>query len=1154
MVFIGNQTSCWAAKPTEPFDYAMAQGFNAFEWFPDKKPGIGWDENDLPSPARSNIREIARTHGIRLSVHARWQANPLTPESQDLFSKDVELARDLGAVLLNIHLVHESGLPAFVQAIASLIAQTSEAGLQLAIENTPHHSPEQFNELFGLLQELPSLATGHVGMCLDIGHANLSSATLNDYLGFYDRLGPKVPIIHAHLHENWGDSDSHLPLFTGPAARDDSGIRGLVKRLKQRGFSGSLILEQWPQPPSLLNNARDRLLALWGPKAKLERQAKPAGQRAPEETVQVPGGGDLMSELVAGDRRSHSWREKLELVRGLLARDKPGLTADDLVQIAIYLRFLGTGQIACAEDGRHFRPAHHAKLASQIHERLAGLRTPQNEFILRKIYPWLPSSAATFQRPEPLTRIRDIAHRNDIDSELKREIKTRLQNKLHRCAGPEDLATSTELLRRFTSEGASYPAEFVEQFKIFHQELKEFFNAHSLEERLGALFEVADAGLQELITRFLHKKDKTGLKDQLALMRHLTELRRAFATRLAQSSEPSVQEFILSDIALEDFAFALLSQIINSCENAGEEIAGKSRMEALILSLRNLALSGVEPPESGAVGSELQAWADCPSEGRREMLRRRASLLRCRRLAEEFGARTVALFSGKVEELGRALKIDEHAVRVFSEADIRSHLVFQVSKLSDALLQELRKRLKLQPWDVLVPGTAVGETRALGSLDDWNRTSDRPSVLLLRNATGDEEIPKQVAGIALAHEMPHLAHLSVRARQAGVVFATCEDSLEFERLQSLNGKEICFSAQPDKVAWEIRDGKEMLKAAASERSVRVPEVRLASEPSWIALEKVTTDLAGGKAYGARRLTELAQDPKAGFHAPSGLAVPFGVLEAALNANPAISAEYRDLVKWLNRSEPTEFKTGIERARELIKSVKVSDAISAEVKHKFGQKSGLVVRSSANCEDLEEFAGAGLYQSVLNVPPTGVASAILDVWSSLWTQRAAESRRSAKVPHEQAHMAVLVQELVDPEFSFVLHTANPITQNRRELYAEVVVGLGETLASAAAAGSPYRLTCDKESGSVTLLTFANFSQAARPAHKGGLSRETLDYTKIELSGEFGVLEKLGEQLASVGSFVERALNGPQDIEGAVVQGVVYLVQARAQQGLSVPNVP
>src|SRR5262249_34802802 len=153
--------------------------------------------------------------------------------------------------LLNIHLSHERGVAAFVSAIEPLLARTAASGLLLAIENTPHHWPELFNELFSMLQNRRG-----VGMCLDIGHANLCSATRNDYLGFVDRLGAHVPIIHAHLHENWGDSDSHLTLFTGPSARNDAGIRGLLKRLQHRNFSGSLILEQWPEPPTLLVQAR----------------------------------------------------------------------------------------------------------------------------------------------------------------------------------------------------------------------------------------------------------------------------------------------------------------------------------------------------------------------------------------------------------------------------------------------------------------------------------------------------------------------------------------------------------------------------------------------------------------------------------------------------------------------------------------------------------------------------------------------------------------------------------------------------------------------------------------------------------------------------------------------------------------------------------
>jgi phosphoglucan,water dikinase len=46
----------------------------------------------------------------------------------------------------------------------------------------------------------------------------------------------------------------------------------------------------------------------------------------------------------------------------------------------------------------------------------------------------------------PMTRIRDIAHRNDIPKDMKLAIKHRLQNKLHRCAEPSDLKTCEELI------------------------------------------------------------------------------------------------------------------------------------------------------------------------------------------------------------------------------------------------------------------------------------------------------------------------------------------------------------------------------------------------------------------------------------------------------------------------------------------------------------------------------------------------------------------------------------------------------------------------------------------------------------------------------------------------------------------------------------
>jgi phosphoglucan,water dikinase len=1270
MIYVGNQTS-FAVSPLEPFAYAVANGFNAFEWFPDKKPDAGWDERDLDQERRRAIRETAGLHGMRLSVHARWQANPSHPEAYPLLWKDMELAQDLGAALVNLHLYPETGPAAYVLAITPLVRHAAEAGLQVSIENTPSTSPEDFNELFARMRGLGFLTTRRVGMCLDIGHANLCAATRNRYLDFLDRLDPQVPILHLHLHENWGDADTHLPLFTGPAQRDDAGIRGLVERLTRRGFSGSIILEQWPQPPSLLNQARDRLLDLFaqpasgpsehippappsGPGSELSKeerralsdagtpshapsardprpadvrlplnqgpssppnQPEPTGDESkgaadesdaagepPARSSSEPGdGGDFTDKLIAADKRARSWREKLAAVRQLLAAPEspPGRqsplantqfsSTSRLVDLAIYLRFLGTGQIRCEEDGRHFRPAHHARLALQIRERLAHMTTPATAFIARQIYPWLPSSAQTFQRAEPLTRIRDIAHRNDIPQELKREIKTSLQNKLHRCAGPEDLATSTALLERITAPEAGYAPDFVEQFKVFHRELQEFFNAGSLEDRLNALLPKAGETERALIASFLQKKGGAAATETLAAFSSLTDLRGCLRREMERQPVSEKQDRLLADIGLEDFAFVLASQLVNALETTRETSAepqgrlsaggrplderGAAQaglLELLALTLRNLELSGIQTEECAALQSELRSWRKAfdPAD-REQLLRLKATIERSRRLAEDYSRRILELFSPQVERLGRALGVTEPSIRYFCEAEIRSHLVFQLSKLASTGLRRLRTQLALPAWDVLVSGQACGRLRAANRIDfeSAEALASEPILLVLKQASGDEEIPKKVSCIVLEHDLPHLSHLAVRARQAGVVFAVCEEAAEVERLKRLAGKMLTLAASPEKVRWLPLSEDSAAPAFGhpgnlSARAVHVPEVHLAGDPPCIPLDQATPDRGGGKADGARRLAELAKRDQSGFNTPPALVVPFGIMEAALQANPAIEREYRGLVELLESGGATSSSAGSveskisggsnrapwERLRGLIEQIPVPDAIASAAVRQFGRQARLMVRSSSNCEDLAEMAGAGLYESVANVPPDGIASAVRRVWASLWTRRAWLSRRDAGIPQAQAHMAVLLEPTLAPELSFVLHTVNPLDFNPDQVYAEVAVGLGEILVSGAARGTAYRLVCDKHSGAVETLAFASFSHALRPARAEGVAQETLDYSKVALSVEAEARRSLGRRLAAIGHVVEEAFQGPQDIEGALLAGDIYLLQGRPQQGL------
>ncbi|MCP4714810.1 MAG: sugar phosphate isomerase/epimerase, partial [Deltaproteobacteria bacterium] len=495
-------------------------------------------------------------NNLRISVHVPWNANPLQPDAGRIISEHICFAKDMGASLINIHLYTDSGIDAFIESIIPYFDDLAQNRISLAIENTPLTTPDNFNELFEKILKSGHPALSNAGMCLDIGHANLCSPTINDYIRYLDLLEPHVPINHVHLHENYGDCDSHLCLFTGPSAQNTDGISLLIRRLHGRHFNGSLILEQWPEHPALLKQAVTRLRRMLGS----VRKPKTRAEKLPIK--------DFAQQLSSADSRYHSWREKLCWIEKRLHNRKQPVNRDMLIYLAVYMRFIGTGALSCREDGGHYRPCHHTRLSKSIFDRLLELNNNDNSFIIRKIFPWLPSFDAAFSCAEPLTRIRDIAHRNDVPQDLKREIKHSLQNKLHRCAGPEDLDTSAALLARITAPETDCSVEFINEFQKFHAELKEFFNACTLEEDLETLTKHPcfssgqDVTIVSDCIRSFCAFSRT--EDTVSnISRHLTcltELRTHL--KKMESLQDLNQSITVIDCKLEDVAFMLAGKLL----------------------------------------------------------------------------------------------------------------------------------------------------------------------------------------------------------------------------------------------------------------------------------------------------------------------------------------------------------------------------------------------------------------------------------------------------------------------------------------------------------------------------------------------------------------------------------------------------------------
>lgn len=927
----------------------------------------------------------------------------------------------------------------------------------------------------------------------------------------------------------------------------------------------------------------------------------------------------LENAIVKYTREKSSWRLRLSFIRSLFTEDEVAsrvqfkrTSIDALATISTYLSFLSTGQVPCLEDGGHHRPNHHAYEARRIEAALPTViqfavdseclacsstdmyRERQNcvyiPYVVRRIFPMLPSYSSQFMVSVPLTRIRDIAHRNDIPHDLKLDIKHNLQNKLHRSAGPEDLHTCERILEKISRGGFNQP--FVDQFRIFYTELKSFFNASSLDDRLGYLqccqFSRDVATLAGVLL---------GLKSQrtnpLLQLKALTELRIGISklklvekTQVVSEAEQlpheDIQKVRLADIDLEGYSFVLLATEAKEVENklTPETFPWQRVLEGLSIAMKNIQLSCIRPEESSAITSELRALSKVFSSPATMwmVLRTKAAVERALRFTHEFSDAIIDVYGRRARTLGEALGVSKHAVDIFAEADVRSSLTFQASRIATACLAISRKALNLPSWDVLCVGKAVGRVVYVEKLADAFGTQDSNTdfVVVCRTVEGDEDVPQNLRGVIAGHALPHLSHFGIRARQAEVVFVCAEALSVFESvwMHRLSGfcelrvsaneglkswRELTFGSENGGTSLGDNSGDEKVEIKSEEGDGR-PTEGMGFDPDYlevVPIAKIGRNMASSKCRHAGLLLDVATNSDGLFEAANGVAIPHGVFqkekEKRFEEYSGLVRDYDDAIlsgrnNGTSDNAAAELRSFIERAFE------VDNRIVTCIQDAFARGTKLMIRSSANAEDLRGMSGAGLYDTIPNVvvdDAMNLRKAIKKVWASLWTKRAASSRVTYGMKHDQVSMAVLVQEMIQSDLSFVAFSREPVGHGSK-VYVEVAVGMGETLASAAANGTPYRFRVDRGDFDVEQVSFASYSSALIPGDISSsceLCRKVVNYSKEWMTTNDETRTEVVKRIAMIVIMLEDAFDGPQDVEGAIKSNNastdIHIVQVRPQ---------
>ncbi|WP_312907320.1 phosphoenolpyruvate synthase [Natronosalvus caseinilyticus] len=303
------------------------------------------------------------------------------------------------------------------------------------------------------------------------------------------------------------------------------------------------------------------------------------------------------------------------------------------------------------------------------------------------------------------------------------------------------------------------------------------------------------------------------------------------------------------------------------------------------------------------------------------------------------------------------------------------------------------------------------------------------------------------------------------------------------------------------------------------------------------LDEISADdieTVGGKGASLGELTD------AGLPVPPGFVVTAGTYRRFIEG-AGIDEELFEVVD-VDVEDSSALASAANGAQELILETPFPDALREEILESYREIGGdeeafVAVRSSATAEDLPDASFAGQQETFLNITGDDLLDRVRRCWASLFTQRAIYYRQEQGFDHSVVNIAVVVQQMVDAETSGVMFTSHPSTGDPT-MIIEAAWGLGEAVVSGAV--SPDNYVVSREDGSIDVTVADKKVMHVKDEATG----ETVEREVDEDRRNARVLSDTDiEQLVELGERVESHYDTPQDVEWAMVDGDIYMLQSR-----------
>ncbi|MFA6805308.1 MAG: phosphoenolpyruvate synthase [Candidatus Methanomethylophilaceae archaeon] len=296
-------------------------------------------------------------------------------------------------------------------------------------------------------------------------------------------------------------------------------------------------------------------------------------------------------------------------------------------------------------------------------------------------------------------------------------------------------------------------------------------------------------------------------------------------------------------------------------------------------------------------------------------------------------------------------------------------------------------------------------------------------------------------------------------------------------------------------------------------------------------------IVGGKGANLGELTSAA------FPVPHAFVLTTVAYDYFLSKSKIMSKINKEL-KGIDKSSDQSLTDASLRIRKLFETCEIPDDLKKEIISNYnllftnGKIGFVAVRSSATAEDLPDASFAGQQETYLNVKgEDDLFDKVRKCWSSLFTARAIAYREKQGYSHEDVKLAVVVQRMVNSEFSGIMFTVDP-HNGAKNIIVEAGYGLGEAIVGGEVTPDTYVI--DKTRMSITKKRISSQKWKYIRGPDGGCVKENIPADKVK---EQKIPDARVQEIAEIGRQVEIHYQKPMDMEWCIEDGKVYLVQAR-----------